>query len=40
LLIPGNQIGQILQTLTKAVQELDKKVRDQVQQATAGQPAN
>jgi hypothetical protein len=40
LLIPGNQAGAILGSLTQAVQELDKKIREQVQQATAGKPVN
>ena len=37
LLIPGNRAGRILRSLTQAVQELDKKMR---QLATAGQTAN
>jgi hypothetical protein len=40
LLIPGNMTGQILGSLTQAVQELDKKIREQAQQATAGKTAN
>jgi hypothetical protein len=40
LLIPGNQAGPILRSLTQAVQELDKKLREQAQQPTAGLPAN
>jgi hypothetical protein len=40
LLIPGNQAGAILQSLTQAMQELDKKLREQAQQATAGKAAN
>jgi hypothetical protein len=40
LLIPGNQAGPILASLTEAVQELDKKLREQAQQATAGKTAN
>ena len=40
LLIPGNMTGQILASLTQAVQELDKKLREQAQQATAGKTAN
>jgi len=36
LLIPGNQAGPILGALTQAVQELDKKAREQAQQAAAG----
>jgi hypothetical protein len=39
LLIPGNQAGPILGALTQAVQELDKKVREQAQQAAAGAAA-
>jgi hypothetical protein len=31
LLIPGNLAGPILASLTQAVQELDKKLREQVQ---------
>jgi hypothetical protein len=38
LLIPGNQAGPILRSLTQAVQELDKKLREQAQQSTAGTP--
>jgi tetratricopeptide (TPR) repeat protein len=37
LLIPGNRAGRILRSLTRAVQDLDKKMR---QLATAGQTAN
>ena len=37
LLIPGNRAGRILRSLTQAVQDLDKKMR---QLATAGQTAN
>ena len=41
LLIPGTQAGPILGSLTQAVQELDKKLREQVQQqSVAGKPAN
>jgi len=40
LLIPGNMAGPILASLTQAVQELDKKLREQAQQATAGKTAN
>jgi hypothetical protein len=40
LLIPGNQAGPVLRSLTQAIQELDKKVREQAQQSTAGLPAN
>jgi hypothetical protein len=38
LLIPGNQAGQVLQSLVRAAQELEKKVREQAaqQQPTAG----
>ena len=36
----GNQAGPILASLTQAVQELDKKLREQAQQATAGKTAN
>ena len=35
LVIPGNRAGPILGSLTQAVQELDKKLREQAQQATA-----
>jgi hypothetical protein len=38
LLIPGNQAGPILGSLTQAVQELDKKLRDQA--ATVAKTAN
>jgi len=40
LLIPGNQVRQILQSLTQAVQGLDKKIREQAQQAAAGKVTN
>ena len=40
LLIPGNMAGPILASLTQAVQELDKKLREQAQQATAGKTTN
>jgi hypothetical protein len=40
LLIPGNQAGPVLRSLTQAVQELDKKLREQTQQSTVGHPAN
>jgi hypothetical protein len=40
LLIPGNLAGQIFASLTQAVQELDKKVREQAQQPAASKPAN
>jgi len=40
LLIPGNQVKQILQSLTQAVQDLDKKMREQAQQAAAAQTKN
>jgi hypothetical protein len=40
LLIPGNQAGLILGALTQAVQELDKKLREQVQQPAVARPAN
>jgi hypothetical protein len=38
LLIPGNQVGQILRTLTQAMQDLEKKIRELQQQnvPTAG----
>lgn len=32
LLIPGNQVGQILRALTQAMQDLDNKVREAQQQ--------
>ena len=35
LLIPGNQRRPILRALTQAIQELDKKLREQAQQAPA-----
>ena len=31
LLVPGNQAGQVLQTLVNAAQELEKKLREQQQ---------
>ncbi len=40
LLMPGNLAGPILASLTQAAQELDKKLREQAQQATAGKPTN
>jgi hypothetical protein len=40
LLIPGSQAGRILGALTQAIQELEKKVGEQMQQATAGKTAN
>ena len=38
LLIPGNQVGQILRTLTQAMQDLEKRIRELQQQnvPTAG----
>ena len=38
LLIPGNQVGQVLRTLTQAMQDLEKKIRELQQQnvPTAG----
>ena len=39
LLIPGNQVRQILQSLTQAVQELEKKIREQ-QQPAPGEATN
>ena len=40
LLIPANQAGPILQALIGAVQELDRRMREQVrQQAEAAKPA-
>jgi hypothetical protein len=32
LLIPGNQVGQILRGLTQAMQDLEKKIREAQQQ--------
>ena len=32
LLIPGNQVGQVLRTLTQAMQDLEKKIRELQQQ--------
>ena len=40
LLIPGNVAGPILQSLTQALQELDKKMREQVQQQEAAVKSN
>ena len=40
LLIPGNLAGPILGALTQAVQDLEKKVREQAQLAAAGKPSN
>ena len=37
LLIPGPLAGQVLSALTKAVQELDKRMREQLEQAAAAQ---
>jgi hypothetical protein len=34
LLIPGNQAGQVLKGLVSAVQELEKRLQEQAQQAT------
>ena len=38
LLVPANRAGQIVEALTQALQELDKKLREQQQQngPTAG----
>ena len=36
LLIPGNQAGHILQSLTQALQELEKRLREQAQHQPAG----
>jgi hypothetical protein len=33
LLIPGNQVGQVLRALTQAMQDLEKKIRETQQQA-------
>jgi hypothetical protein len=33
LLIPANQAAQVIRALTQALQELDKKMREQAQQA-------
>jgi hypothetical protein len=35
LLIPGNQAGHILQSLTQALQELEKRLREQAQHQPA-----
>jgi hypothetical protein len=32
LLIPGNQVGQVLRALTQAMQDIDKKIRELQQQ--------
>jgi tetratricopeptide (TPR) repeat protein len=40
LLIPGNQRGRILRALTHAVQELDRRLRERVQQEAAGKTAH
>ncbi len=40
LLIPGNQVVAVLQSLTQGVQQLEKKIREQAQPAGAGKPPN
>ena len=40
LLIPANQAVPILRSLTQAIQDLDKKIREQAEQASAGQTKN
>jgi hypothetical protein len=41
LLIPGPSVGPVLQALVNGTQELDKKLREQLQQAAAAQkPSN
>jgi hypothetical protein len=39
VLIPANQAAVVLRALTQAVQELDKKIREQAQQAQQAQQA-
>jgi hypothetical protein len=38
LLIPANQAAVVLQSLIKATQELDRRMREQAQAANAGNP--
>jgi hypothetical protein len=40
LLIPGNQVMQVLQSLTQGVQQLEKRIREQAEQAGAGKAPN
>ena len=40
LLIPGPAASAVVHALINGMQELDKKIREQVQQEAAGQPKN
>ncbi len=40
LLIPANRAGHVLQSLAQAMQELEKKAREQAQQQAAAKPPN
>jgi hypothetical protein len=40
LVIPGNIAGQIVQALSSGMQEIDKKIREQAQQAGTEQTKN